>query len=112
MVFTNGGKNRLRDLFNDDLSQGKLGTGTTTATPLDTDLVSPISATAKTLTTTVADKQVIIDYNLGAGTAAGSTFTEYGIYGSDGTLFARAIFSSLVHDSTEQWQLSTRAFID
>lgn len=111
-LFVNSGKNRMRDLLDADLNHGQLGTDDTAALYSDTALLAAVAATSIDVTTTTSDKQIVADYNLSSATAQGSTFTEYGLFNSSNTMFARFVFSSLVHESTEQWQLSTRLFID
>jgi hypothetical protein len=112
MVFSNAGKNRVRDLVNTDLSYGQLGTSNTAEQYTDTALLSAIAATTYAVTTTTADKQIVVDYNLPSTAAVGSTITEYGIFNASSTLYARMVMASLVHTSTEQWQLTTRMFIN
>lgn len=112
MVFTKTGKNRVRDLVDADLSYGELGSGTTAPLASDTDLVAGVIATTQTLTTQTSDKQITVDYNLPSTTAQGSTFTEFGLFNASSTLYARFLSSSLTHESTEQWQYTTRLFID
>lgn len=112
MVFTLLGKNRIRDLFDADIHHGELGTGSTAALASDTDLVSATTGTSLLVTTQTADKQVVVDYNLPSTTAQGSTLSEFGIFNSSDLLFARFVFSSLTHSSNDQWQFSTRFFIE
>lgn len=112
MVFSNAGKNRIRDLLNTDLSHGELGSGTTAANATNTDLVSATAGTSLALSTQTADKQIIADYSLPSTAAQGSTLTEFGIFNGSDLLFARFTFSSLTHSSTDEWQFSTRMFIN
>jgi hypothetical protein len=112
MVFTNAGKNRVRDLLSADIDYGQVGTSNTAATFADTALLAGVAATSSAVSNTTADKQIVSDYTLGASLAIGSTLSEYGLTNSSGTLLARFVMASLTKTSTEQWQLSTRLFID
>ena len=112
MVFTNNGKNRIRDLFDGDLSYGRLGSGTTAATVSDSSLQTSTANSQISVTTSSADKQVISDYSLPSSLLQGSTVSEYGVFGTTGVLFSRFVFSNLTHSSTDQWQISTRHWMD
>lgn len=108
MVVVNEGKNRIRDLIDADVSGGEVGTGTTPASVSDTDTETAVASTLNTVTTSVADKQVTIDYNLGASQGNGSAVTEHTLFmNSDADLLARFVFSSLTKSSDEQWQFTT-----
>lgn len=106
MPFTNDGKNEVRDLLKNDINHGTLGTGVTAALVTDSSLESSTAATSLTVTTTVADKQITVDYSLPATVGNGTAFAELGIFDSDNTMFSRNVFSSLTKSSTDQWQLS------
>lgn len=111
MVFTNAGKNKVRDLVDTELLYGEFGSGTTTPAFTDTALVSSLTGGSFVVTTQLADKQIIVDTNLPATALQGSTAAEFGVF-TDDTMLARVTFASLVHESTEQWQFSTRLFVD
>lgn len=112
MTFTNAGKNRVRDLVDADLNHGQLGSGTTAPTYADTALSSATTGTSTAITTQTSDKQIVVDYSLPSTSAQGSTMSEFGLFNSSNTMFARFVFASLTHSSTEEWQFSTRLFID
>lgn len=106
MVFSNDGKNRIRDLLNTDINHGELGTDGTAEAASQTDVLAGVAATSIAVATQTADKQITIDYSLPSTTGNGTTFKEFGIFNSSDTLFSRHVFSSLAKTSTEQWQLS------
>lgn len=107
MVFSNAGKNRVRDLLDGDINHGMLGDGSTTPTAGDTALTSADTDTSLAVTTSVADKQINIDYNIPSTTGNGNSYSEFGIFNSSNTLFSHHIFASLTKQSTEQWQITT-----
>jgi hypothetical protein len=107
MVFTDAGRNRTRDLIISDLNYGMVGTDATAEAVGQTALLSAITATSHAVTTAAADKTITVDYVLTANDANGSTLREFGIFGDAGTMFSRAVFSSMTKASTEQWQIST-----
>jgi hypothetical protein len=112
LTFTNTGKNRIRDLVNTDLNHGQLGTSVTGAQATDTSLVSGATDTSLSLSTQTADKQIVADYSLPATAAQGSTFGEFGVFNSNNVMFARFVFATLTHASTDEWQFSTRLWIN
>jgi hypothetical protein len=102
------GKNRIRDLIQADINQGQLGTDGTIPTEDDTGLGIPIAATLATVTTTTADKRLIIDYTLSAGVGTGYTFREYEITSNaSNTNFNRTTFYDLEQAESEEFQFST-----
>jgi hypothetical protein len=107
MTFVNAGKNRVRDLLNTDLSHAELGTSSTASQASDTDLVAGDTDTSLAVTTSVADKQINIDYNLPSTTGNGESYQEFGIFNSSDTIFSRHVFAALTKSSTEQWQITT-----
>lgn len=112
MTLSNVGKNRVRDLVDADLGFGVLGTGTATPLATDVGLSSSVLSSNNNITTSVTDKQIISDYTLPATNVTGSTITEFGIFTSGSTLMSRFVFSDLTHPSTEEWQFSTRHWIN
>lgn len=106
MVFTNSGKNKIRDLLSADVNHGLLGTDNTVPVPSQTALGTSVASTELTTTAGVADKQINIDYSLSAGTGNGENFTEFGLFNVDDVMFSRHIFAELTKESTEQWQIS------
>lgn len=108
MVFTNSGKNRVRDLLDADFSYGMLGTSSTAPSVTDATLGSAATDTSQSVTTTTADKQVIVDFNLPSTAANGSTLYELGVFNASNSMFSRHTYASLLKQSTEQWQFSVR----
>lgn len=111
-MFLNTGKNKLISYLNTNAGYGVLGTSTTAVTLADTSLGSAVIASSDTFSDTVTDKQIIFDYTLSSTELGGSTFSEFGVYENDNTLLSRHVFASLTHDSTEEWQISTRLFFN
>lgn len=108
MVLLTEFKNRVRDLIDADKYQGQLGTGTTTPTEDDTALETPVAATLSDLTSTVSDKQLVLDYTLNSSTGNGNAFAEYECqFNAGSTNGNRVIFSALTKVSGEEWQIST-----
>ena len=112
MVFTNNGTNRMITLLSNDITTGVLGSGSTAAQLTDTALASSITGTNNAVTDTISDKQLVIDYSLTSTQAVGETIAEIGLLNDNGVLFSRTVFASTVHSSTDQWQLSTRLWVD
>jgi len=106
MVFPTAAKNRLRDLMASDVNLGMCGTGASAEDASDVTLATAATASSEIVTTATSDRQLVVDYSLPATEINGSTITEFGIFGSDGTLYSRQIFSSFTKSSNEQWQFS------
>jgi len=108
MVLILEGKNRIRDLVSDDLTDGQLGTDDTAATESDTGLGTAVGATDLAITTDTTDKQIVVDYNLPSTTGNGNTFTEFEVQtGTAGISLNRIVFYDLAKTSSEEFQIST-----
>jgi|TARA_R100000501_G_scaffold12539_1_gene23128 hypothetical protein len=102
------GKNRVRDLIEDDITNGELGTDGTTPTEDDTGLGNPVAATEKAVSISTGDKQLVIDYNLLSTEGNGNTYREFEIQSSEAdTSYNRIVFYDLSKDNTEEFQVST-----
>lgn len=102
------GKNRIRDLINDDIDKGQLGEDGTAETEADTGLGTPDATTLLTVTSTTADKQIQVDYNLNSTLGNGTTYAEYEITTTvAGTSLNRITFYDLEKTQSEEWQIST-----
>lgn len=107
------GKNRIRDLIGTDASYGVWGTGTTAVTESDTALTTSVTASSAAISVSKTDKQVLIDHNLDANTAVGSTLTEFIIeLNSASNPLLKKVLSGLTKLSTEQWQTTCGVFIE
>lgn len=84
------------------ITQGEVGTGTTSPTADDTDLESPISGTLKNLTSYEVDSGVItFDYELDETEAVGYTITEFGLFNDDASeMYLRKVFAG--QDKTDE----------
>ena len=112
MVLVDDGKNRLRDLINDDIYQGQVGTDSTAATASDTALGSAVAGTNKSLTLTKSDKHIQIDYTILSTEGNTNTLKEYGINQNTGTDFLmRQTFNDLVKDNSKELLISTQLYI-
>ena len=112
MVLTTTGKNAIRDLMNTAKDYGEMGTGTTAPTPGDTGLVSAVSATQAALTSSTADKTLILDYTLNSTTGNGNTLTEFQNTISSGTNLNRVTFAGIQKTSSIEVEVSTTIFIE
>jgi len=102
------GKNRMRDLIEDDITNGELGTDGTAPTENDTGLGNPVSATEKAVSVTKTDKQLVIDYSLLSTEGNGNTYREFEVQSDEAdTSYNRITFYDLPKDNTEEFQLST-----
>jgi hypothetical protein len=106
MTFVNSGANAIRDLFNTALTDAELGTDGTASLSSDTALGTRVVATDLSVTNSVADKQVNMDYNLTSTLGNGSVMAEFGTFNAADVLFSRHAFAALTKESTEQWQIS------
>jgi hypothetical protein len=112
MVFTNVGKNKVRDLLSATVTHGVVGSDNTPATFNDTALLAQYVDGDNAVSKSLSDKQFVADYSLTATQLAGSTIAEFGLLTDDDELINRKVFTALLHDSTDQWQFSTRFFIN
>lgn len=102
------GKNRIRDLMDDDKYKGQLGTGTDPPTEDDTGLQTPVAATLKTLTSSVSTKQLVLTYALLSTEGNGNTYTEYENQLNSGTdHLNRVVFTGIAKDNTKEFQINT-----
>ena len=108
MVILNDGKNRVRDLIDADKYQGQVGTSGTDADASDTGLGAAVAGTNKALTSSTANKQVVLDYNLLSTEGNGNTLKEYVTTLNSGTDFlTRITFPNIVKSSSIEIQIST-----
>lgn len=77
MTVLNTGLNRIRDLIDGDINDGRAGTDTTLPDPTQTTLISPVATTALSVTTVTTDKTITISHTIPSGTANGNTLTEW-----------------------------------
>jgi len=102
------GKNRIRDLIDADKYKGQMGEGTTAPTEDDASLETADSNTLFDLSSTLSDKQILLDYNCPTTTGSGTTYAEFEIQLNSGTdHLTRQTFAGLGKLSTEEWQIST-----
>jgi len=112
MVLTTTGKNAIRDLMNTAKDFGEMGTGTNTAVPGDTALQTAVAATQTALTSSTADKTLILDYSLNSTTGNGNTLSEFRNTLSSGTTLNRVTFAGIQKTSSIEVEISTTIFIE
>lgn len=112
MVLTTTGKNGIRDLISTAKDFGEMGTGTNAPQPSDTTLQTPVTATQTALTSSTADKTLILDYTLNSVTGNGNTLTEFRNTISSGTTLSRVTFAGIQKTSSIEVEISTTLFIE
>lgn len=110
MVLLDNELNRIRNLFNDDVSTGLLGTGTVTEAATDTGLLFPDATSESAVTKEIADKQATYTYELNSVAAVGTTFGEFGLKTGVGTTVNRVTFFPLTKELNEEWNFETTIF--
>jgi hypothetical protein len=106
MVFTNVGKNKVRDLLRAQIHEATLGTSGTAASVNDTALGGPDATTTQVVSTNVQDRRILVDYSLPATDGNGTTFREIGVFDNSALMFGRHVFSALTKSSSDQWQIT------
>jgi len=102
------GKNAIAELIDGELTNGKLGTGTTTPSVSDTDLVTEVTSTIDTLVGVQSNNQIVITYSLDSVTGNGNTYTEYGnFFTTSETLLNRITFTGVPKNSAIEFQVNT-----
>jgi hypothetical protein len=113
MVLLNQGLNVIRDAFSDKLDSGICGLQGTSVSVTDTSLSSQlVSSQADFQTQTKTDKQIDTIYVLSSTIGAGTTFKEYGILSTEGTVISRVVYSELEKASDEEFNFSHGYFIN
>jgi len=95
------GHNRIRDLHTTDLTNGIMGTASTTVVETQTGLQAPVSASEIALTKTNATKTTTISYTLLSTTGTGVTYREFGTNDGSTTDYDRVIFTGIEHTSAD-----------
>jgi hypothetical protein len=114
MVILNEGLNRIRDLINNDIDKGQLGTATTAANENDTELGSPVASTLLTVSKTLLDREIKFDYTLPSTGGVTATYTEFELQKSSGPVnFDRIVFTGIAFSTggTEDLLISKKWFI-
>ena len=91
--------NKLAQWINDDITEGVLGTGTTTPTSDDNGLENPDETTAKTVEKELSGNTVKFTYTL-YSTDGTYTITEFGLRNSSGEYINRDVFPEITKDGT------------
>jgi len=112
MVLTTTGKNAVRDLLNTNKDFGQLGTSTTAPLPSDTGLISGVSASQQALTSSTADKTLVLSYELNSTTANGNTYAEFENTINSGTNFNRVTFAGIQKTADLEIQIQTTIFVE
>lgn len=100
MGITNIGLNKTKDLVNAALTEGQLGTGTSTTTPDDTALDEAVGATLKTLSNNTSDKLITTSFVLPTTDGNGLSFTEFENRFDTGEMLARIRHTPQSKDNT------------
>ena len=115
MVLIKLGKNLIRDLIcgaTTGVYVNKAGLGTVSTSPSESDTGLNnntnygVTDTVRDITYSTADKQVVFDYNLPSNLATAITFKEFGLNKGTAILFNRQTFYDMIHNNTEEWQIS------
>ena len=113
MVTTNGGLNRVRDLFTTDLFKAQAGTGTNAPTANDTALQTAVAATLLTVSSSKADKAVQVTHTINPGIADSSALSEQEIQTNSGsTEFNRITHTALTKGANDQFNYITTIFFE
>jgi len=102
MVVTDVGKNKVRDLVSVDITNTRLGSGTTSATSTDTDLVTEIVGSDKTPTITTSNKTISISTTWLSTEQNGETISESCVDFTDGTMLDRFVFPNYEKTATNE----------
>ena len=114
MALLDGGLNRVRDLFHDDIYSGTAGTGTTAVSFTDTSLVTEV-ATAEDLSPTLAKstRTITMTHFIPTTSANGSALTEWGIEVNGGsTLAVRSLTAPVSKTSAIEVNRITLIYFD
>jgi len=111
MVVTTTGKNAVRDLIDTGKDKGQLGTGTTAELETDTSLETAVAATKVALTSSTADKQLVLSYDLNSTTGNGNTYGEFENTVSSETNLNRVTFATFTKTSAIEVSINTTFFI-
>jgi hypothetical protein len=103
MVYTDTGRNILRDFLHNDNPSTPLGiafgTNTTTATVTDTTLGAEIAPRIEFTASSLTDKEVKFEGVLPTTTGNGNTITELGLFtttsATSGDMFLRQVFAGI-----------------
>lgn len=107
-MISNAAKAKIAEVIDNELVSGKLGTGTTTPTVSDTDLVTEVTSTIDTLVGVQSNNQIVITYSLDSVTGNGNTYTEYGnFFTTSETLLNRIVFTGVPKNSAIEFQVNT-----
>jgi len=111
MVVTTTGKNAVRDVIDTAKDQGQVGTDSTAELETDSGLGAGVAATKVNLTSSTADKQLVLSYSLNSTTGNGNTYREFENMISSGTNLNRVTFASVVKTSAIEIAVNTTFFI-
>lgn len=111
MVLTTTGKNAIRDVIDTAKDQGQMGTGTTAELESDTGLETAVAASLANLTSSTADKQLVLSYLLDSTTANGNDMTEFENRVSSGTNLNRVTFAAISKTTNIEISVNTTFFI-
>ena len=100
---TRNGKNRMRDLYANDISSMVLGTGTTTPSEGDTAVEGEDASTSATPTITKGEKVVRAKHILYSTVSAGTDYNKIGIkVNDDSVVDDTVIFPTYSHTANSE----------
>lgn len=103
------GKNKIRDIVADAISEGEWGTDDTDASEGQTELFEPVSDTKSSVQTSTSGFTFNVTHELDSSTATGETLHEFMAYFDDGTPLCRAVIPAYEH--SEDKELTTIATV-
>ena len=113
MVVLDVGLNRVRDIVDDDLTDGLAGTATTELDVAQTALTSPVAATEANVTTVKTDKTITVTYLMTPVTGNGNTYYEWLLrMNGDATAFSRVLTAGVAKTADTQISKVTTIYFD
>ena len=110
-MLLNEGLMRVRELLQNDISTGQLGTSTDAVSQAQTGLQTAVSASDQSVTVSGTDKLITVEYELDSVTATGNTFTEFIVENSSDETFNRILFTGIAHSGDTEVHAKLRFFI-
>jgi hypothetical protein len=113
MTILNNGMNRVRDIFNTDISKCMAGTGTTAPQITDTTLQAGDPTTLLTPTIVTTDRSLQVTHTIPSTTGSGTAYSEQQIQSNAGaTSFNRVVHTALTKGDDEEFNYITVVFFE
>ena len=100
MVVVNNGLEKIASVVAVDLSTGEWGDDNTTPSQSDTDLISAVAGTSKSLQKTTSGQTIQLTHELGLSSGNSNTLKEFGNKFTDSTLLNRVISGDIIKTSS------------